>query len=281
MTNLRADLYHTLAEAFADPPQSLFVGTGRPRFWLYESAYLNRMFGPETFAVAKLYRAAGLEIIGAELPDHISNELAYLEHLARLGGDEILPEEKKFIEDHAGRWMPHLGRALALSGDEVYAPMGQLLADSMEEIARQCGIQNVECGRTYIVYQSSFHIPKLPNISREAQCNLCGFCVQVCSTHALLIRETHNETALILKEAVCIGCGKCERICEAEALTMQPAFNSSSDMITLRQSSRVECRGCGEPMVSQAEFDFVAGQIGHPTWLDYCLECRALVMERS
>ncbi|MEK9162043.1 MAG: molecular chaperone TorD family protein, partial [Chloroflexota bacterium] len=185
MTNLRADLYHYLAEAFADPPEwltlagsewhlyeiasdteclkdtqclkkianipaesfaarrtrynSLFVGTGRPRFWLYESAYLNRLFGPETFAVAKIYRAAGLEIVGAELPDHISNELAFLEHLARIGQEEILapsqnvgahpcgrpvgqaqglplpqiiektqilPEEKKFIEDHAGRWLP-------------------------------------------------------------------------------------------------------------------------------------------------------------------------------
>ncbi len=360
MTNLRADLYHSLAEAFADPPEwltlagsewhlyeiasrlmsdteclsntrcleaiadipaeslsarlaryaSLFVGTGRPRFWLYESAYLNRLFGPETFAVAKIYRAAGLETVGAELPDHISNELAFLEHLARsaetrflakhsatqltsgasgflscgIGQDEILPEEKKFIEDHAGRWLPQLGRALAGSGDDVYAPIGQLLADWMEEIARQCGTQNVECGRTSIVHRSSFHIPKLPAISQIAQCNLCGFCVQVCPTHALLIRETHNETALMLKEAACIRCGKCERICETQALTMQPAFqdfNSSSGLIALRQSSRVECRGCGEPMVSQAEFNFVTTQIGHPTWLDYCLDCRALVMERS
>ncbi|MEK7440857.1 MAG: 4Fe-4S binding protein, partial [Chloroflexota bacterium] len=116
------------------------------------------------------------------------------------------------------------------------------------------------------------------------QCTLCGFCAQVCPTHALLIRETQNETTLVLKEAACIRCGKCERICETQALTMQPAvkdFNSSSGLIALRQSSRVECRGCGEPMVSQAEFNFVTAQIGHPTWLDYCLDCRVLVMERS
>ncbi|MBI5051657.1 MAG: molecular chaperone TorD family protein, partial [Chloroflexi bacterium] len=271
---------------------SLFVGTGRPRFWLYESAYLNRLFGPETFAVAKIYRAAGLETVGAELPDHISNELAFLEHLARsaetrflgesgflpfgIGQDEILSEEKKFIEDHAGRWLPNLGRALAGSGDEVYAPIGQLLAHWMEEIARQCGIQKAECGRTPIVHHSSFHIPKLPNIAQSDRCTLCGFCVQVCPTRALLIRETQNETALVLKEAACIRCGKCERICESQALTMSPAFNSSSGVIPLRQSSRVECRGCGEPMVSQAEFDFVTAQIGHPTWLDYCLECRSV-----
>jgi len=328
MANLRADLYHFLAESFADPPQwltlagsewplyeiasalainaqclkrlanipaesysarlarytSLFVGTGRPRFWLYESASLNRMLGPETFAVAKLYRAAGLETVGAELPDHISNELAFLAHLARLGQNEILPDEKKFIETHAGLWLPHLGRALAQSGDEVYAPIGQLLADWMEEIARQCGAHNVECGRTSVVHHSSFHIPKLPNIAQVAQCNLCGFCVQVCPTRALCVNESHSETALRLSASRCIGCGKCERVCETHALKVSDLPQNSSPsarITTLRQSPRVLCQQCGQPMISEAEFDFVTSQIGHPTWLDYCLECRSLIMERS
>ncbi len=329
MPNFRADLYHYLAEAFADPPQwltlagsewplyeiasdtecfkdaqclkqianipaeslaarlarytSLFAGTGRPRFWLYESAYLNRMLGPETFAVAKLYRAAGVETVGAELPDHISNELAFLAHLARLGQNEILPDEKKFIETHAGCWLPNLGQALARSGDEVYAPIGQLLADWMEEIARQCGVHNAECGRTSIVHHSSFHIPKLPSISQVAQCNLCGFCTQVCPTRALLINESQSETTLRLSASRCIGCGKCERVCERHALKVNHLSQDSlpSARITLRQSPRVLCRQCGQPMVSQAEFDFVTAQIGHPAWLDYCPECRSLVMERS
>jgi nitrate reductase assembly molybdenum cofactor insertion protein NarJ len=96
----------------------LFGGAGRPRFWLYESAALTgRILGPATFAVEKLYRATGLERVGAELPDHASLELAFLAHLAAVGQDAVLPAERQFIERHAGRWLPSLGRALARSGD--------------------------------------------------------------------------------------------------------------------------------------------------------------------
>ena len=56
--------------------------SGRPRFWLYESAALTgKILGPQTFEMARLYRAAGLEAAGAELPDHISLELAFLSYL--------------------------------------------------------------------------------------------------------------------------------------------------------------------------------------------------------
>ena len=49
--------------------------------------------------------------------------------------DEVFPEEKNFIEAHAGRWLPHLGRALAQAGDEVYAPIGELLAAAADDLA--------------------------------------------------------------------------------------------------------------------------------------------------
>ena len=40
---------------------ALFAGSGRPRLWLYESAHVSgRLLGPETLAVERLYRAAGL-----------------------------------------------------------------------------------------------------------------------------------------------------------------------------------------------------------------------------
>jgi TorA maturation chaperone TorD len=149
---LRADLYHALAEALAEPPDwlalpgdewplfesaarlapsseaarravaslarvraessaarhqryaALFAGAGRPRFWLYESAHLSgRLLGPQTFAVERLYHAAGLESASAELPDHASTELAFLAYLAEQGADNI---ERGFITKHAGRWLP-------------------------------------------------------------------------------------------------------------------------------------------------------------------------------
>ena len=109
--------------------------SGKPRFWLYESAARSgKILGPQTFEMARLYQAAGLEAAGAELPDHISLELAFLAYLVER--DNISLYEKQFLEKR-GAWMIDLGRALAQSGDPVYAPLGQLLADWLTERMNQ------------------------------------------------------------------------------------------------------------------------------------------------
>jgi len=313
----RAELYHLLAEALADPsewlacagrewpllnsavnfaPESaavrravealaevraespaarrkrydaLFTGTGRPVVWLYESAFLTgRILGPETLAVEQAYRVAGVEPIGAELADHVSLELAFLAQLALVGQEAISPGEQQFIKQHAGRWLPELGRALARSGDEVYGPIGQLLAAvfAPDRSPRKKGTD------------------RRPSLQSAADCTLCGFCVQVCPTRALSIRETPMETALMLNAAACIGCGKCERPCETHVLKMnQPAESSEAGAgwQMLRQSPRVMCPSCGQPTVSRAEFEYVAAQIGQPAWLAYCLDCRFAFLEKS
>lgn len=275
-----------LAEVRAESPEArrarytaLFVGTGQPRFWLYESAALTgRILGPATFAVEKLYRLAGLNVqrANAELADHASLELAFLARLAAIEQDATLPAERQFIEQHAGRWLPNLGRALAGSGDEAYAPIGQLLADWLTERAGVIAVSAVTDQR----HSSPSRLPAVPD---PETCTLCGFCVQVCPVRALAIRESASETALALNAAVCVGCGKCERICKAHALEMKQAPKepqpSTGSWNVLRQSPRAMCRACGEPMVSRAELDFVAAQIGRPAWLDYCLECRPLFLE--
>lgn len=263
---------------------ALFVGPGRPRFWLYESAHRSgRLLGPETFAVEKLYRAAGLEVAGSELPDHASLELAFLAHLAEQAADR---SERWFIEQHAGRWLPELGRALARSGDEVYAPIGQVLAEWLEERAgcRVTSVVNAAARRPRIAPRPMLHTPHLPILAEAESCTLCGFCVQVCPTRALAIYETASETTLALNAAACVGCGRCERFCTAHALEMKPVPReqpSVGSWKVLRQSPRALCRGCGTPMVSRAELGFVAAHIGHPMWLDYCAECRPLLMERQ
>lgn len=267
----------TLQARFA----SLFAGPGRPRFWLYESAWLNgRLLGPETFAVEKLYRLAGLAMprANAELADHASLELAFLAHLSAVEQDAAMPAERQFIEQHAGRWLPGLGRALAGSGDEVYAPIGQLLANWLTERAGG----NTGAPAAHQIHSS---LSRLPVVPHPETCTLCGFCVQVCPVRALAIRESATETALALNAAACVGCGKCERICKTHALEMKHVPEepkpSAGSWNALRQSPRVTCHACGEPMVSRAELDFVAAQIGRPAWLDYCLECRPTIMEMS
>ncbi len=242
---------------------ALFAGPGRPRFWLYESAHRSgRLLGPETFSVERLYRAAGLNVLGAELPDHASLELAFLGYLAEQGAADL---EKVFIEKHAGLWLPQLGRELARTGDEVYAPLGQLLADWLTEAVHTHRLSPPVAGAAR------------PTILQADACTLCGFCGQVCPTRALALRENEDETALVLLAAGCTGCGKCERTCPTQALTMQPLSGSTGPSgieNTLRQSPRAVCPACGERLVSQAELSFVAAQLGHPAWLKYCLSCR-------
>jgi len=232
--------------------------SGKPRFWLYESAALTgKILGPQTFELARLYRAAGLEIVGAELPDHISLELTFLSHL--VGSSQ----EKGFLERHAP-WMIALGHALSRSDDQVYAPVGALLADWLESAL--AGLPPVG------TKGKGVRLPVLPD---PDDCTLCGFCAQVCPTRALQVLEDARHTSLVLETASCIHCGKCERVCEFHVLEMGPSATGDAGSKILRQSPQVECRHCGQPVVSQAELDYIVSQIGEAAWQHLCLDCRS------
>lgn len=247
--------------------RALFDGPG---LQLYESLHVEgRLLGRATWAVSQVYRAAGLAAQGAELPDHASVELAFLGWLAEQEADH--PDQaaewrglaRRFIERHAGRWLPGLGFALAASGDPVYAPVGELLAGWL-----------LEAQTTRPLRRQT----RLPAIARPEACTLCGFCVQVCPTRALDVRETDAETRLVLTPTACVGCGKCERVCDFSALHLKAGPSNGRGACVLRAAPRAVCPGCGRPTVSRAELAAVAERIGEwPHWLDYCLECRAVL----
>ncbi|MFQ5577654.1 MAG: 4Fe-4S dicluster domain-containing protein [Anaerolineae bacterium] len=229
------------------------------------------MFGPTALDVERVYRAAGVEPEGAERPDHASVELAFVGWLfEQAAADPAAGWQKlarRFIEVHAGRWLPQVGQSLAATGDPVYASIGQLLSGWLAEAAaaprpkRKAGAS-------------------LPAVPRPQACTLCGFCVRVCPTGALLIRETERETGLILNPAACIACGKCERVCEFDALRMTSPKTPAQEAVALRVSPRPPCPHCGAPTVSAAELDAVAAYLGRrPAWLDYCLNCRPQFMK--
>lgn len=250
----------------------LLRNNDRPPFWLHESLYRGgRLLGPPMYDVEQLYRVAGLQIAGDMLPDHASVELAFLAHLARQAtadpdhARQWRRTEQLFLRKHAARWLPEVGRAIAASGDAVYAPVGTLLADWLEEAVRRKGYN-----------RPAQHLP----VVVESQCTLCGFCVQKCPVAALMIDEDDEETALLLSVDRCCGCSKCIQVCETGAMQMERAPQDQKGEMPggwqqLRRSPRARCPGCGEPTVSDAELDFVARQIGHPHWLAYCLRCRA------
>lgn len=274
-----------LATITAEPPaarraryKALFAGQGRPRFWLYESMHRHgRLLGPETAAVAQIYRAAGLQISGGELPDHASLELAFLAYLAEQQATTTAQVrqwrslERRFIKKHAGRWLPELGQALAASGDTVYAPIGTFLAEWLQEATRS---------RTR--HRPPNRQRLLPVIGREVDCTLCGFCVQACPTSALSIRETETETALLLSAVACIGCERCVRICQEKVLLLEAAQRkqlSTPGWTVLRRSPRATCPECNTPTVSFAELAHVTAQIGPLPWLARCHDCRAQLVE--
>ncbi len=212
--------------------------------------------------MARLYRSAGLEVNGAELPDHISLELAFLAHIVER--DNISFYEKQFLEAH-GDWMLNLGRALQNSGDEVYAVIGALLADWLTH------------ARKPVPRLSRAAVQKLlPSIPNPDDCTLCGFCAQVCPTRALKVLEDREQTILALSAAECIHCGKCERICDFKALKMSlPLAGAVEPNLTLRRSPVVHCEKCGGSIASRAELDYIVSQIGDSTWQHLCLDCRA------
>ncbi|GAB4501678.1 MAG: hypothetical protein Fur0035_12210 [Anaerolineales bacterium] len=311
--SLRADLYALLAEALSEPPEwltlpgrewplfealtqlsaesaaarrarDLIAGipaeglnqrreryaalfqSGRPRFWLYESAArTGKILGETTFSMAQLLQAAGLQTTGAELPDHISLELAFLAYLS--GQVKNLSYERQFLEQH-GAWMIDLGRALQQMGDTVYAPIGALLADWLTET--QMATQVAPINRQPPT--ANRLLPTIPNLD---ECTLCGFCAQVCPTHALQVLQNKEGDFLSLTTAECIHCGKCERICDFHALKMLAPSPAAKEKIILRQSPHALCQKCGKPIASQAEMDYITRQVGDAPWQHLCLDCRA------
>lgn len=247
--------------------ENLFIGRGSPPIWLYESMHRDGRFpGPSSFSVGAIYKKAGLDVVGAELADHASNELAFLAYLVQQEIDDVIEAEtwarvrKLFIKNHAGRWLPEVGRKLNRSPYPVWTAMGYLLIASLLPKSAKPRSLSANNG--------------IPIMQAAAKCDLCGFCVQVCPTKALAIKEDKLSTELWLKPEICIHCAKCEKICHAEVLAMGEEEKVTQPVL-LKESPRAICPQCSEPTVSQAELDSVAERLGHrPVWLDYCVSCR-------
>ena len=242
----------------------------------YESqAVEGRLMGSAALTVEAIYRSAGLALAKDELPDHVSLELAFIAFLME---HELESESEArgwrsarriFVEKHAGRWIPQFAEALQRSGDEVYQPIGYLLAQVLDG-EMKAPYRRADDSEEYAI----------PVLIEPEACNLCSFCVQVCPTKALGVHETLETTSLLIQDPRCISCGKCVAVCPVKIVQLEE-ISVEGKVRSLFQSPRGRCPGCGSPTVSQAELKAIAAQIGSPRWLDYCMECRPFFLEET
>ncbi len=250
----------------------LIKGNGYPPMFLYESQYLNgRILGPEAHTLAALYPQFGLEVEGAELPDHAAIELEFIAFLIEreLSGTANKQDWKRarklFVEQHAGRWLPDVGRRLTKSSDPAWAVIGHLLTAVFSSPKKDRSLRTTGLGT--------------PQIINEDSCSLCGFCTQVCPTRALKIQEDVQMTRLYLEPRLCVHCQKCDQVCEENAIKLNQFNRPQERYIILRQSPRAICPNCHQATVSQAELAAIAARLEHhPDWLDYCLDCRVMAV---
>jgi ferredoxin len=245
-----------------------------PELPLYEALALGYPLAAGTLVqnLHRIYKAAQLAVVGAELPDHASVELAFLSHLAAQeavhGGDanQWRGIRRSFIQQHAGCWLPGLGYKLCQQDDPVYESIGRVLSAIFT-------VSDSPPRRRSMVAER-----RLPSVSITQACDLCGFCTQVCPANALVINETFRVTTLWLTAEICTGCGKCVGVCPSNTLKLVTDTALQSDGV-LRISPRSVCTRCGQPTVSQAELDAIRARIGDAEWLSLCLTCRGNKME--
>ena len=243
--------------------QALFMGSGRPSILLYESWHVDGHFPTSTtFAVQAAYRQAGLDLAG-ELPDHAAVELEFLSFLAEQEEEDAGRAQKwrtarhRFLKEHAGRWLPDVGRSLMSASDASWAAVGLVLTAVFTPNRKRRSL-----------------LLALPVIADGDRCSMCGFCVQVCPTNALGIVEDERMTRLQLLAARCIHCAKCEKVCHDGAMAMIEG-EAGITAVSLFESPRARCPLCQQPTVSEAEIDAVVSRLGsHPAWLDHCPQCR-------
>lgn len=259
---------------------------GRPPA-LYESLFREgRLAGPAAAQLKKRYRTVGLEATSGQLPDHASIELFYLAALAEVEAEgrtaghrtvlaQVRREQREFLRQHAGAWLPNLGMDLAAGGQPFYRAVGLWLRGFLEEEMKPSSRHERQPGR-------------LPALQEPEACTLCGFCVARCPHGALVLNEDASETRLVLNAAHCTACDLCVSTCPENVLNMvtyrvnEP--NCPIGAVTptlLRRSPRVRCPSCGVPTVSLAEVDGVRARLGAreddelQQRLCLCVDCKA------
>ena len=106
----------------------IFLEPSLPFIPAYESIYISekQVMGNTTIEVQKFYENNGFET-STELPDHISNELEFMEFLCKKNNKEI---QKKFLDSHLLGWAHNfcgdLSAVAKSSGSKFYLNLSEI-----------------------------------------------------------------------------------------------------------------------------------------------------------
>jgi len=121
-----------------DEYERLFVGPGQVPCPPYESFWREdvpvdirrTLMGPCTAELKELYRELGLQVSSGsgELPDHIAIELEALAYA--LSAEATEPVARRLFDEHLGRWLPRLCRAVSKDSESsFYRDLADLTLD--------------------------------------------------------------------------------------------------------------------------------------------------------
>lgn len=125
----------------------LMVGPGKGYVPPYGSVYLDppatghrpQLWGPSTMAALEMYRAAGLEPVGGQMPDHLAVELKFMQTLCEQEASAAAVArwrrlQADFLRDHLGRWAPAWAAAAGSAAEHpFYRAMARLLVQFLED----------------------------------------------------------------------------------------------------------------------------------------------------
>lgn len=223
--------------------------------------------GPEVFASAIAYGAAGVAILGRAKPRHdllgLSRTLDTVRAIvSALGyGDDIV----RLIEtDDPDALAAEIARPFAGKTGvkpSTFLPMGtkrgllefafrELHAAAPEPVDRIALDKGAPFGKA--------------NVNAEA-CTLCLACVSACPTAAL--SDNPDQPMLRFTESLCVQCGLCEQTCPEDAIALVPQL----DFVAWREPKRVvkeeepfHCTSCGKPFGTRSTIERIAAKLeGH------------------
>jgi ferredoxin len=242
-------------------------GTGLPAHVLPLQVNEITQAGPELFAAALAYGAAGIAVLGRAKPKHdLLGLMRTLETtrsvVAALGyGADVVRLVETDDPDMLAQALAVPFAATASPKPSTFLPMGTkrgLLELSFLELhdAAPAPVDRIPLAAGAPFGKAHVDV---------AACTLCLACVSACPTAAL--SDNPDKPMLRFTESLCVQCGLCEQTCPEDAIDLVPQL----DFVAWREPRRVvkeeepfHCTACGKAFGTKSTIERIAAKLeGH------------------